>query len=245
MPLPPPTIRPVATGTATDLRGVQTREFRPRRRYWPGLLGVAIIVAGITAAVVANYYDGRTLGSRVDATIGAAESTVAQGVDDLRSAASGAAQDTANAADRVAAAIGDTAITAAVKTALAADPSLSAVKIDVSTTQGTVLLEGPAPDAKSRQRAEVLALAPSGVVRVENRLAVRDSKMPAPAPARPMAAAPAPAPARPVMPTPAPARAPAPAPAPAMAPAAAPEPTPTPTPAPAPEPMAPAASAPP
>lgn len=239
MPSPAPTIPPVKTGTAPDLRGARTSEFRPRRHYWPGLLAIAVIAAGVTAAVVANYYDGRTLGSRVDATIGAAESKVAQGVDDLRSAASGAAQSTAEAADRVATAMGDTAITAAVKTALAADPSLSAVKIDVSTTQGTVLLEGPAPDTKSRQRAEVLALAPEGVVRVDNRLAVRGAKTPAPAPARVIAAAPTPPPA--------PARALTPIPAPVTAPAAAPEPRPMPaptqTPAPAPEPVAPAASA--
>lgn len=235
MPSPTPTIIPVKTGTAPDLRGAQPAEFRPRRRYWPGLLGMAVIAAGVSAAVVANYYDGRTLGSRVDATIGAAESKVAQGVDDLRSAASGAAQGTAEVADRVATAMGDTAITAAVKTALAADPSLSAVKIDVSTTQGTVLLEGPAPDAKSRQRAEVLALAPDGVVRVENRLAVRDAKTLAPAQARAIAVAPTPAPARSVTPTPAL------VPVPAMAPATAPEPTPAPTPAP--ELAAPAASA--
>ena len=239
MPSPAPTIPPVKTGTAPDLRGARTSEFRPRRHYWPGLLAIAVIAAGVTAAVVANYYDGRTLGSRVDATIGAAESKVAQGVDDLRSAASGAAQSTAEAADRVATAMGDTAITAAVKTALAADPSLSAVKIDVSTTQGTVLLEGPAPDTKSRQRAEVLALAPDGVVRVDNRLAVRGAKTPAPAPARVIAAAPTPPPA--------PARALTPIPAPVTAPAAAPEPrpmpAPAPTPAPAPEPAAPAASA--
>lgn len=239
MPSPAPTIPPVKTGTAPDLRGARTSEFRPRRHYWPGLLAIAVIAAGVTAAVVANYYDGRTLGSRVDATIGAAESKVAQGVDDLRSAASGAAQSTAEAADRVATAMGDTAITAAVKTALAADPSLSAVKIDVSTRQGTVLLEGPAPDTKSRQRAEVLALAPEGVVRVDNRLAVRGAKTPAPAPARVIAAAPTPPPA--------PARALTPIPAPVTAPAAAPEPRPMPaptqTPAPAPEPVAPAASA--
>ena len=233
MPSPAPTIPPVKTGTAPDLRGARTSEFRPRRHSWPGLLAIAVIAAGVTAAVVANYYDGRTLGSRVDATIGAAESKVAQGVDDLRSAASGAAQSTAEAADRVATAMGDTAITAAVKTALAADPSLSAVKIDVSTTQGTVLLEGPAPDTKSRQRAEVLALAPDGVVRVDNRLAVRGAKTPAPA--RVIAAAPTPPPARALTPIPAP----------VTAPAAAPEPipAPTPTPAPAPEPVAPAASA--
>lgn len=227
MPSPAPTIPPVKTGTAPDLRGARTSEFRPRRHYWPGLLAIAVIAAGVTAAVVANYYDGRTLGSRVDATIGAAESKVAQGVDDLRSAASGAAQSTAEAADRVATAMGDTAITAAVKTALAADPSLSAVKIDVSTTQGTVLLEGPAPDTKSRQRAEVLALAPDGVVRVDNRLAVRGAKTPAPAPARVIAAAPTPAPVT----------------APAAAPEPRPMPAPAPTPAPAPEPVAPAASA--
>ena len=233
MPSPAPTIPPVKTGTAPDLRGARTSEFRPRRHYWPGLLAIAVIAAGVTAAVVANYYDGRTLGSRVDATIGAAESKVAQGVDDLRSAASGAAQSTAEAADRVATAMGDTAITAAVKTALAADPSLSAVKIDVSTRQGTVLLEGPAPDTKSRQRAEVLALAPDGVVRVDNRLAVRGAKTPAPA--RVIAAAPTPPPARALTPIPAP----------VTAPAAAPEPMPAPTqtPAPAPEPVAPAASA--
>ena len=243
MPSPAPTIPPVKTGTAPDLRGARTSEFRPRRHYWPGLLAIAVIAAGVTAAVVANYYDGRTLGSRVDATIGAAESKVAQGVGDLRSAASGAAQSTAEAADRVATAMGDTAITAAVKTALAADPSLSAVKIDVSTRQGTVLLEGPAPDTKSRQRAEVLALAPDGVVRVDNRLAVRGAKTPepAPAPARVIAAAPTPPPARALTPTPAPVTAPAAAPEPRPMPM--PAPAPTPTPAPAPEPVAPAASA--
>ena len=61
-------------------------------------------------------------------------------------------------------------IAAAVKTALAADPSLSAIKIDVTPRQRAVLLEGPAPDEKSRRRAEMLAIAPQGVSRVDNRL---------------------------------------------------------------------------
>ena len=171
MPLLPPANPPAAPGAKPpEVRPARTAELRPRRRRWPGLLVAALIGAGVTAALVANYYDGRTLGWRLDATVDAAGSKVNQGVDDLRRAASGAAQGTANAADRVAGAMGDTAITAAVKTALAADPSLSAVKIDVTTTEGVVRLDGPAPDAKSRQRAEVLALAPSGVVRVDNRL---------------------------------------------------------------------------
>jgi hypothetical protein len=85
--------------------------------------------------------------------------------------------------------VGDTAITAAVKTALAADPSLSALHIDVTTTHGSVLLAGPAPDAKSRQRAEVLAMAPEGVVAVDNRLVVAPTRpsSPTPAPAMPAA----------------------------------------------------------
>ena len=66
-------------------------------------------------------------------------------------------------------------IAAAVKTALDAAPSLSAVKIDVTTKQGAVLLEGPAPDEKSHRRAEVLATAPQGVSRVDNRLVVPGS----------------------------------------------------------------------
>jgi osmotically-inducible protein OsmY len=74
--------------------------------------------------------------------------------------------------DRAATALNDAGITAAVKTALAADPRLSAVKIDVDTRGGVVSLEGPAPDEKSRERAEVLAAAPEGVVRVDNRLVV-------------------------------------------------------------------------
>jgi osmotically-inducible protein OsmY len=72
----------------------------------------------------------------------------------------------------VAEALSDAGITAAVTTALAADPSLSAIKIDVSTHEGVVRLDGPAPDQKARDRAQVLAAAPQGVLAVENRLVV-------------------------------------------------------------------------
>ncbi|MES2957979.1 MAG: BON domain-containing protein, partial [Pseudomonadota bacterium] len=160
----PPTTTQISTPVAAprssaDLKSMRSHEFRPRRALWPGLLGAAVIGAAIGAVVISNYYDERSLGARVDATVVAAESKVQSGVEDLRSAASGAAQGTAEVADRVAGKVGDTAITAAVKTALAADPSLSALHIDVTTNQGSVRLEGPAPDTKSRQRAEVLAAA--------------------------------------------------------------------------------------
>ena len=72
-------------------------------------------------------------------------------------------------------------MTAAVKTALAADPVLSAWKIDVTTRDGVVTLVGPAKDARSRDRAEVIAHAPEGVRGVDNQLVVSMPEMLAPA----------------------------------------------------------------
>jgi hypothetical protein len=64
----------------------------------------------------------------------------------------------------------DTGITIKVREALAADSTLAAVPIAVSTAQGVVKLEGQAPDAPTRERATVLAAATSGVRGVDNRL---------------------------------------------------------------------------
>lgn len=229
-PMPHDMPRPTAS-----LESMRSAEFRPRRSIWPGVLIALALVAGVTALVVSQAYDHRSLGTRLDDTVTAAGSTVNSGVDGLRNTATGAAQQTAEAADKVAGAVGDAAITAAVKTALAADPSLSAVNIDVTTRQGSVLLEGPAPDEKSRHRAEVLAAAPTGVAHVDNRLvvpgalaapAVKRSATPIaakPAPAPSMAAIPSAAPAVPAAPAPSVVEAPAPVdvpPAPATPPAA-------------------------
>ena len=147
--------------------------FAPRRRRWPALLAAAVIGAAVAALYVANQYDGRSLGARLDETVNAAGTTVDRGVSDLRGVASGAAAGTAGAAERVAGVLNDTGITAAVKTALTADPSLSALKIEVTTREGVVRLVGPAPDEKARDRAGVLAAAPNGVRQVDNRLVVQ------------------------------------------------------------------------
>ena len=113
-----------------SLESMRSPEFRPRRSIWPGVLIALVLVAGVTALVVSQTYDDRSLGARLDATVAAAGSTVNSGVDGLRNSATDAAQHSAEAADKVAGAVGDATITAAVKTALAADPSLSAVKRD-------------------------------------------------------------------------------------------------------------------
>ena len=142
-------------------RSLRSTSFTLPRRRWPGLLALCILAAGVGGLAVSSLYDKRSTGEKLDAT-----------VQNVRDSAHAVARDGALATDRAATALGDTGITAAVKTALAADPKLSAVKIDVSTEDGKVTLTGPAPDERSRERAEVLASAPTGVNHVDNRLVV-------------------------------------------------------------------------
>lgn len=78
-----------------------------------------------------------------------------------------------NAADKVAAKSSDALITTSVNAELAKDSSLSALKIDVDTRDGKVMLTGTAPSSVARDRATTLAKSVKGVVSVENRLDVR------------------------------------------------------------------------
>jgi len=64
----------------------------------------------------------------------------------------------------------DSGITVKVRSALAADATLAAVPIAVSTDHGVVKLEGQAPDAPTRERATVVAASAAGVKSVDNRL---------------------------------------------------------------------------
>ena len=147
--------------TSDMRREVRTVNYVARRPRWPGLLFLAIVVVGVSALAVSSYYDRSSPGEKIDAT-----------VQSLRDGASAAAQGGTQATERAADAQADTGITAAVKSALAADPSLSMLKIEVNTEAGVVSLAGPAPDERSRERAAVLAAAPAGVVWVDNRLVV-------------------------------------------------------------------------
>lgn len=69
-------------------------------------------------------------------------------------------------------AIDDTAITAAVKAGILAEPGLKVLKIDVDTKDGQVMLTGSADSAENVQRATQIATAIQGVKSVDNRLAV-------------------------------------------------------------------------
>lgn len=120
--------------------------------------------------LVSNHYETASLGQRIDHTVARSEQAARDLADGLQRSAQEAAESGAMGVGRAAAAVSDAGITASIKTALAADPALSVLKIDVSTRDGVVTLTGPAPSAEARDRASVLARAPAGVRDVRNEL---------------------------------------------------------------------------
>ncbi len=68
---------------------------------------------------------------------------------------------------------GDTAITAQVKSKLAADRASTLARVDVDTRQGVVELSGSVSDERTKQRATQLAREVDGVKNVVNRLKVQ------------------------------------------------------------------------
>lgn len=136
---------------------MQTRRFNLLR-----LGAVAGAAAAALSLAACNKPGEPTAGQRVDSAVA-----------DARQATQGAQQAGAQAADTVKAGAMDAAITTKINAALAADDKLSALKIDVDTSDGRVTLNGTAPDAASRERATTLAAGVQGVASVNNRLAVK------------------------------------------------------------------------
>lgn len=124
--------------------------------------------------------DDRTVGQQVDQTVASAEKQaerakqeMSEAKDRAVAAANNAGERAEAAADKVGDKVADAAITASVNAALARDPNLSALRIDVDTVNGTVSLKGTAPDQAARQRATELASSVKGVTSVDNQLEVR------------------------------------------------------------------------
>lgn len=107
----------------------------------------------------------RTAGQKLDAAVARTGQKSEEFKTDIKNS-------TADAINTVADKTRDAAITTAVNAELLRDSKLSALKINVDTTDGRVVLRGIAPDTASRERATVLASAVSGVVSVENALTV-------------------------------------------------------------------------
>ena len=144
---------------------------RRRFRLWAWLVPAAI-GAAIAGLAVSGYYETATLGQRVDATVERGQDGLRALAGDVQQSADRVVENGAQKVARAASVLTDAGITASIKTALAADPALSAMKIEVRTQRGVVTLAGPAPDEQSRERATVLARAPQGVLEVRNELAL-------------------------------------------------------------------------
>ena len=135
---------------------------------------MALLVAPALALLAGcdNATDSRTAGQKLDAAVAKTEKTI----DGLKAEAKSAGQEAKASASKISekvdAAAHDAAITAKVKTEIARDASLNALKINVDTTAGRVELKGSASDLAARERAAAIAKGVEDVVSVDNQLVV-------------------------------------------------------------------------
>ncbi|MFO1336896.1 MAG: BON domain-containing protein [Burkholderiaceae bacterium] len=140
-----------------------------RRTRHLALLATAVAALALAAC---NRHDDRTAGQKLDSAIAKTEQKADQAKAEVKQEMNDAKVATDRATDQVSATVADATVTASINAELARDPKLSAMKIDVDTTNGRVLLSGTAPDSASRERASTLAYSVKGVTSVENRLQV-------------------------------------------------------------------------
>ena len=118
-------------------------------------------LALIAVAGCDNPRPAETAGKKIDQTMENVGQKVDQATDKAREQTAKAGQ-----------AIDDTAITAAVKAGIVAEPGLKVLKIDVDTRDGLVTLTGSADSAENVRKATQVASNVQGVKSVDNRMAV-------------------------------------------------------------------------
>lgn len=146
---------------------------------------LALLLAGGALALTAcDNKTNTTAGEKVDSAVAKTEqaaadakakteSTAASAESSMKQGAADAKEAVKDAASTVSAKVDDASITAAVSAGLAKDADLSAIKINVDTKGGMVTLNGPAPTAAAKARAEEIAKGVQGVSSVENKLEVK------------------------------------------------------------------------
>lgn len=111
---------------------------------------------------------GDTAAARAERSANAAATATRDAAHDAKVASQDAAKDVGNK-------VSDAVITTAVNAELAKDAKLSAMKINVDTHDGRVLLKGTAPTQADKERATQLAQGVKGVTGVDNQLRVEPS----------------------------------------------------------------------
>ncbi len=113
-----------------------------------------------------------TVGESIDAGIARTQEIASEAKRDAQVAGNEIKQEASQAGMAIADGAADLTITTKVKAALAADDQLSALAINVDTTNKVVVLTGPAPTQAASERASSLAQAVEGVREVKNQLTV-------------------------------------------------------------------------
>lgn len=133
----------------------------------------AAALAALTAFTGCDRRDERTAGQKIDAGIAQVERSAERAGAEIKQGAAEMRNDVQVAAQGVKGTVADAAITASVNAQLARDSELSALKIDVDTSEGRVALRGTAPNREARDRATRLASGVDGVKSVDNQLIVK------------------------------------------------------------------------
>lgn len=136
----------------------------------PTLTAIALAVA---LAACDKKPDDTTVGQKLDSAVATAEKKTDQAMDSAKQGSDNAGAKVEQAVDAGAAKLSDASITTSINAGLAADPNLSALKINVDTMGGSVTLKGTAPSEAARTRATEIAQQKDGVRSVDNQLAIK------------------------------------------------------------------------
>lgn len=135
-------------------------------------LAVLAVSSALLLGACGKSNEPTTAGEKLDAAISTVEKKSEAIGKDMQQGMDAAKAGTAEAVDTLKAETQDATITTKISAELARDPELSALKIDVDTNAGAVVLKGTAPSEAAKDRAVTLARAVSGVVSVQSQLRV-------------------------------------------------------------------------
>lgn len=138
----------------------------------PAVVAAAFALAFSLVGCNKHTDDGQTVGQKVDAAMDKAETAAGNAKREAGQATTDIKSETRSATSEAGDKVADAAITASVNTDLAKDNDLSALKINVDTSNGHVTLRGTAPSEEAKQRATKLASNVKGVTSVDNELTV-------------------------------------------------------------------------
>lgn len=133
----------------------------------------ATVLAALSLGACGKNNEDRTVGQQVDAAVQSSKTAAAQAKQEMKDATAGIRQEAKTAGTEASDRVADAAITASVNADLAKDNDLSALRIDVDTSNGHVTLKGTAPSEPARERAGRMAGGVKGVTSVDNQLTVQ------------------------------------------------------------------------